>query len=86
MRVSAAQAAENSDEENAKVHSQNNEDDDGQVNNGVNDGTQDNHNDQVDGPSGESPIPKTEPQSEWLGTGDMFQGDSSPHLSFMPVS
>jgi hypothetical protein len=79
----AAVATESNDTENPEDP---NEEDNNNVDEQAHDETQDNHNDQVDGPSDESPTPKTEPQSEWLGTGDMFQGDSSPHLSFMPVS
>ena len=79
----AAVAMESNDTENPEDPS---EEDNNNVDEQAHDETQDNHNDQDDGPSDESPTPKTEPQSEWLGTGDMFQGDSSPHLSFMPVS
>ena len=79
----AAAATESNDTKNPEDPS---EGDNNNVDEQAHDETQDNHNDQVDGPSDESPTPKTEPQSEWLGTGDMFQGDSSPHLSFMPVS
>jgi hypothetical protein len=66
--------------ENTEGPSKNNNGDQG------NDEAQDNDLDQVDGPSDWSPLLKTEPQSEWLGNDDMFQGDSYPHLSFLPVS
>jgi hypothetical protein len=77
--AAAAAAAENTDEENTEGPRENNNDDEQ-----ANDEQVD--NDQVDGPSDQSPLLKTEPQSEWLGNDDMFQGDSSPHLSFLPVS
>jgi hypothetical protein len=76
-RAAAAAAAENTDEENTQSPSENN-------NNGDqgNDETQHNYIGPIDGPT----LVKTESQSEWLGNDDMFQGDSSPHLSFLPVS
>lgn len=79
-RVAAAAAVpENSDIENSEDPSENFNDD--QVNNE----TQDDDNDKVDRPSDEPGVAKAEPQSEWLGNEDMFQGDSSPFLSFLPV-
>jgi hypothetical protein len=54
----------------------------------VNNKTEDDFNDQVDEPSDETPAANTELQSEWLGTDDMFGGNSaSDYLqSFEPLS
>jgi hypothetical protein len=81
----AAAAAESSNTEGLEDTTEDNtHNHNGQVNNE----TQDEDNDQVEEPSDKSHMAMTEPQSEWLGTDDMFGGDSTADYlqSFEPVS